>query len=123
MALIVSLNQRLVSAQAGAVSSPNNSYWDPVTKTNLNRSNPTSADLTAFSSSQLANISNAVAFGTLTLVSGVLPAATQAFSMYGSQTLNAPTGTGVLAASGGAGLDYHYGITGVAASDALQNNH
>jgi len=111
MSLIVQINTAISNKRLGAIVNPNASYWDPLTGTNLNKGNPTSADLSSFSNIQLANIANAVADGTLTLVSGSLPAATDTFSSYS-----------LFASAGVAGGPGWTGITGVAAADALENN-
>lgn len=111
MATIVSLNTRIVSAELGCIQTDNASYWDPLTKTNLHRGNPTSGDLSGFTNTQLANIANAVKAGTLTLVSGSLPAATDTFKTYSN-----------FASAGVAGGPGWTGITGRAAASPLENN-
>lgn len=109
MATIVKINTNITARPYGYIQDINASYWDPLTGVNLNYGNQSSSDISGFSNAQLINIANAVSHGVLILVSGSLPAATEAFSTYSNFA------SGGLA--GGAGWT---GISGVAAASQLQ---
>lgn len=112
MAVKVTLNTHIVSKELGCIQADNLSYWDPITKTNLTRGNPTSGDLTGFSSANLVNIANSVKAGVLSVTTGVLNAtATDVFSTYS-----------LYASAGSAGAPGWFGITGVAAASPFEKN-
>jgi hypothetical protein len=110
-AMTVQINRTIVSATLGAIHEENPSYWDPITRTNLNRGNPVSGDLGKFSPSQLQSIANAINRGTLSVVSGTFPTTNETFALYNT-----------IFDHGVAGGDSDTGITSVAAASSLQNN-
>ena len=104
MAIVVRLNQRVSNPRLGVIQQDNAQFWDPLTKTNLTRSNPTSGDLTAFSAAQLQNVATAVQNGVLTLVSGTMPSTNAIYAAYG-----------LFASAGQVGGPGWTGVTGLAA--------
>jgi hypothetical protein len=131
LAIKVTLNTtnqgtRISSRVAGTINDAGLSFWDPVTGTNLNPSNPTSGDLTSFTNSQLTNIANAIKAGVVTVTTGAFPSGASAlahkYAMYATFASAGSAGTTFLNGSGGTGPWSKYGITGVAAADSQENN-
>lgn len=104
MATVVTLNTRVTSHIVGTFNDPNISFYDPVTGVNLTKNNPTSGDISSFSSLQLANVAHAVRCGILTLVSGSLPADSNTYatySLYATAGSIAVPGRGITGVSSG----------------------
>jgi hypothetical protein len=138
MALTVTLNQRISSKILGTINQ-NYGFYDPLTGVNLNKGNPTSADLSGFSQAQLVNICNAVYMGTLSVSSGAASALgvhTAAFSTYSLYATAGDIGQSVVyeydgittttLSKGGSANEliqpFGSGISGVAADSKYEDN-